>query len=297
MVGVETSCSQSHRLQWPHLISRTGGRQSLSVLGDDSYATLPCVRAGIRQTRHTMAEMKKHADPAPPTPPSSGPGESSSSSALPSCLTEAQFAKEGWFSGSATTAPASASAPAAASTLACPQQFPGAATKAQADAGTAEQLGGPGGSSLGGCSYDDGPATTTTGAESSGKGKGKGIDGVGGAAEGVPIGGATGVGGGGSSLGNGDAPADMMASLAAVIAGSSSVGGGAGGGGSGGSTSSGGGGSSERYNWMPSLRESKPSRECIRRVRNDIRSLMRYATCSRSRDRRSFYRRRRRRRC
>lgn len=31
----------------------------------------------------------------------------------------------------------------------------------------------------------------------------------------------------------------------------------------------------EKYNWMPSLRESKPSRECIRRVRKDIRTLMR----------------------
>eukprot|EP00752_Nemacystus_decipiens_P008465 g7565.t2 len=38
-----------------------------------------------------------------------------------------------------------------------------------------------------------------------------------------------------------------------------------------------GGGSSgsERFNWMPSLRRSNPSRECIRRVRNDIKSVMR----------------------
>lgn len=30
----------------------------------------------------------------------------------------------------------------------------------------------------------------------------------------------------------------------------------------------------EKYQWMPTLKESSPSRECVRRVRNDIRSLM-----------------------
>ena len=37
----------------------------------------------------------------------------------------------------------------------------------------------------------------------------------------------------------------------------------------------GGSAATERYNWIPSLRESNPSRECMRRVRKDIRTLMR----------------------
>lgn len=31
----------------------------------------------------------------------------------------------------------------------------------------------------------------------------------------------------------------------------------------------------DRYQWMPSLERSSPSRMCIRRVRNDVRSMMR----------------------
>lgn len=31
----------------------------------------------------------------------------------------------------------------------------------------------------------------------------------------------------------------------------------------------------EQFDWMPTLRRSRPSKECIRRVRNDVGSLMR----------------------
>eukprot|EP00904_Undaria_pinnatifida_P002692 jgi/Undpi1/12423/HiC_scaffold_5.g02095.m1 len=45
--------------------------------------------------------------------------------------------------------------------------------------------------------------------------------------------------------------------------------------GGGGMGVSAGGSATERYSWIPSLRESKPSRECVRRVKKDIRTLMR----------------------
>ncbi|CAM9178435.1 unnamed protein product [Ectocarpus sp. 4 AP-2014] len=69
--------------------------------------------------------------------------------------------------------------------------------------------------------------------------------------------------GGVSSPGKGEAASAITGAYAAAVGSGSS--------GSGG----GGGGGTERYNWMPSLCRSKPSRECIRRVRNDIRSAMR----------------------
>ncbi|CAM9428905.1 unnamed protein product [Scytosiphon promiscuus] len=115
---------------------------------------------------------------------------------------------------------------------------PGMSASAQG-VGGASKTGATGGDGGG----DEGEGGVGGGGGVKAKGKGKGVD-AGGAGKGK--------GGGMSSAGKGDA------SAAATI--SSKVGGGGGG---------------DRYNWMPSLCRSKPSRECIRRVRNDIRSVMR----------------------